>query len=169
MNFFLTFFLILISFDVNSKTVKLQFNKVQVVNENLTTSRTYKYSKRIHNFLLKDIFVKGFYKKKYLNVTIKKYKVYVEKKKENLLGIFKDNSRDYIHTVNLVFEIKDELDDLFLSFPIEILEFENLLDTNHSLDRRNLNKKLSERMIFKLSKTIRKTFLVKLGDFIIPN
>ena len=169
-NFFLLFFLVFISFDGNSETIKLRFNKIEIHNENLKTSRTYKYSKKINNFLYKDLFVKGLYEKKYLNIIIKKYQVYVEKnKKESLLGIFEDYSRDYIHKANLVFEIKDNENYLFTSFPIEIIESQNLLDTNYSIDRRNLNKKLSEKMILNLSETIRKKFLVSFGDFIVPN
>ena len=168
--FFVLLSLIFISFDGNSETIKLRFNKIEIINENLKTSRTYKYSKKINNFLLKDLFVKGIYEEKYLNIIIKKYQVYVEKnKKESLLRIFEDYSRDYIHKANLVFEIKDNENYLFTSFPIEIIESQNLLDTNYSIDRRNLNKKLSEKMILNLSETIRKKFLVSFGDFIVPN
>ena len=69
-NFFLLFFLVFISFDGNSETIKLRFNKIEIHNENLKTSRTYKYSKKINNFLYKDLFVKGLYEKKYLNIII---------------------------------------------------------------------------------------------------
>lgn len=149
--------------------IKLRFKEIKVEFKPVKKSNT-EFASKIVNYLYKEI-KKGDLNRYFMTITIKKYDVIVRKEKieKDLVKIFKKENKIYIHKVSLLVEVNDEFENEVDSIPIKA-QTELIVDENLTFNqRKTVNKNLYNELEAKLIHELKKKFLTRLGDFVIPN
>ena len=79
---------------VLSESIHLRFNEVEVKNESLSSSKGYKYSRKIEKDLLKKLITIGDFSKNKLIIGIKRYNIIIRKDQDNYTIFFSDEKKN---------------------------------------------------------------------------
>lgn len=148
--------------------LKLRFKNIKIYNH--TNSYELKNSNAIKEYLKQIFSENGELNHYFLEVIIKQYNVSVKKTNEDKILKFRENnfSRTYEHKLGLVINLKKQPNSQILRFKIIVKESKKEKEYLSISDKKSLNQELLKIIKKKTNRELRKKFLVKMGDFILP-
>lgn len=152
---------------VLSESIHLRFNEVEVKNESLSSSKGYKYSRKIEKDLLKKLITIGDFSKNKLIIGIKRYNIIIRKDQDNYTIFFSDEKKICIHNLEgfLIIYGSEGSKLFYKEFTISSSK---LISKNNYSTKKKINDEVSLLLLKTIIPELRKIFSSNLGDFLNP-